>query len=256
MAGTYYAVVNHKEEEIGVFRYTGPQGYDDAEDRAKALNIEHPTAQVIDAKHLPPFVQRVPLTPSGHRYSVELCPRTPARLPPLHIPGEVKFDLMLDISCPICGAEYVVFQDAEEHTWRFICRCESSSRCKACKSPATQARVTEEGRVDKFACDQHGVPIDLRPTREEENKPVGEQAPQKAKAKAPSRIKEDKPQHDVLTLEGFKAEIVERKLSGRCLKCRKERNLIDSVFRPVEGSPIYDLVCPHCGHDRHESTTR
>lgn len=156
-------------------------------------------------------------------------------------------------ACPTCSVEYVVFRDIENKRWRFLCRCEQSARCSKGRHPATHAKLNAEGGVERFACDDHGVPADERPATPSlpplPPAPAPEPEPKPRRRPPPEA---PKPRHDLLTLEGFKAAVEEDKLRGRCRQCRRERMLIDSVFRPVEGTPLYDMVCPHCGHDRHD----
>jgi ribosomal protein S14 len=155
---------------------------------------------------------------------------------------------MDDEACPTCGTPYAVFRDLENKRWRFLCTCEGQARCSKGKHPATHAKLNAGGDVERFACDDHGVPADERPPTPVMRARVAlEAAPTRKKSpSAPAR-----PAHDLLTLEGFRADLAERNVRGRCAKCGRERAMIDSDFRPVKGTPLYDLHCPHCGHYGH-----
>jgi hypothetical protein len=156
--------------------------------------------------------------------------------------------------CSTCGAEYVVFRDLTNRLHRYLCRCELDRKCALGRHPASHVRLTAGGEVDKFLCDDHGVPADERPVA-----PVLPPEPVKPFVPTPvverkKKVKEDvkKVKHDLLTLEGFKASLAEDKLRGRCKKCKRERFLTDSVFKQVVETPLFNLFCPHCGHDRHD----
>lgn len=158
-------------------------------------------------------------------------------------------------ACPVCSNQYVVFRDITGARWRYLCACESDRRCQKGRHPATHAKLHADDSVDRYACDDHGVPVEDRPPVPVlVPKPPSRTLQQQPQERVRRKVVEVKPKvrHDILTLDGFKASLVEEKLRGRCRRCHRERALIDSAFRPVGGTPLFDLVCPSCGYDRHD----
>lgn len=160
-------------------------------------------------------------------------------------------------ACSMCGAPYVVFRDIANEMWRFLCHCEVSEKCGKCKRPklgATHAKLYCTGEVERFVCDEHGVSPEDRP--EEPERP-----PPKAKAREVEKVGTSRvrvrnvpthPKRDLLTLEGFRESFRDEGLRGICLNCQRVRDLADSRFNPVWGTPLFDLVCPYCESDKYQ----
>lgn len=151
-------------------------------------------------------------------------------------------------ACPTCGTPYVVFRDIENKRWRYLCACEANAGCAKGRHPATHAKLHVDDSVERYVCDAHGVPPDERPPPPPRTSIPAKEAPKRrTEVPKPSRVR-----RDLLTLEGFKAELRESQLRGRCKKCRRDRAMIDSQFKAVEGTPLFDLLCPFCGHHEHD----
>lgn len=90
------------------------------------------------------------------------------------------------MKCLNCGDTYGEAVDVDDRHWRTLCTCERHVACGRCKQRATHAFLDDDGEVDRYACDKHGVTkvdregvetvqgVKVTPAQEEPTKPRGE----------------------------------------------------------------------------------
>lgn len=61
------------------------------------------------------------------------------------------------MKCSNCGDAYGEAVDVDDRRWRTLCDCERRVACHRCKQPSTHAFLDDDGEVDRYACDKHGV---------------------------------------------------------------------------------------------------
>jgi hypothetical protein len=65
------------------------------------------------------------------------------------------------MNCHSCTDTYGEALDASDRRWRTLCACERLVVCR-CKQRATHAFLDDEGEVDRFVCNRHGVSAEDR----------------------------------------------------------------------------------------------
>ena len=149
--------------------------------------------------------------------------------------------------CPACAEVHAVFRDFDNRPWRWLCVVESEQRCFKGPHPATHARLTASGAVERFACDDHGVPPEEREGAGEQPKhaplvqspkapkakPAKAPAPEPAKAATPTRLEAAKAH-----LQGITGAVF-CKPCGKEVKYKGLNVIIDDTNR-------LDYECPHC----------
>ena len=166
--------------------------------------------------------------------------------------------------CPKCGTEYQRVSDPDVGIARSICECELAHPCFRCKrghhQPINQARLDNDDEVRHYACAQHGLmdaeafPVPTAPIAVREAR-VTPRPGKAAKAVVavtpvvkPARALKPAPppRHDLLTVEGMRAELVGRTDIVVCSHCLLAAPFHTYLVRIDE----WHLPQPVCGRCR------
>lgn len=148
--------------------------------------------------------------------------------------------------CPACAETHAVYRDFDDRPWRWLCVVECSQTCFKGPHPATHARLTATGAVERFVCDKHGVPED---EREGADKPPvyvtpGEKPKRAKKAVAPPPPV-PKPPPPPTALARKRAEVLACKLLIYCTGCKARVPVrILNVIQKADGK--FEFECPEC----------